>query len=54
MGQITPLKIFLVSQDGHRNYVQRCMESGQKMGDIKPLCFDTRTGWKDFFDGKFL
>jgi hypothetical protein len=52
--QITPLKVFLVSQEGHKNYVRRCMESGQKMGDIKPLCFDTRTGWKDVFTGKFI
>ncbi len=54
MGQITALKVFLVLQEGHRNYVRRCMQSGQKMGDIKPLCFDTRTDWKVVLDGKFL
>jgi hypothetical protein len=54
MGQITPLQVFSIEEDGPETYLQRCMEHGQKMGDIKPLCFDVRTGWKNYFKGKFF
>ncbi len=54
MGQIEPLTVFLVQQDGQKNYLKRCMASGQKMGDIKPLSFDPRPDWEKVFNGDFL
>jgi hypothetical protein len=54
MKQLEPLNVFLVQQDGQKNYLKRCMQSGQKMGDIKPLSFDPRTGWEKLFNGNFL
>ncbi|PIE34485.1 hypothetical protein CSA56_07645 [candidate division KSB3 bacterium] len=54
MGQLSPVKIFLVDKYGQRDYVRRCLEAGQKLGDIKPLIFDTRTGWQHIFQGDIL
>ena len=54
MKQLVPLQVFRISHGGHKAYVERCIDEGQQMGDIKPLLFDTRTGWKDRFQGKFL
>jgi hypothetical protein len=54
MGQITLLQVFLISQNGQKAYIERCVADGQKMGDIKPLWFDTRTGWQKVFQGRFL
>jgi hypothetical protein len=52
--QIAPLQIFLVECDGQKSYLQRSVDEGQKLGDIKPLTFDIRMGWKDIFQGHFL
>ncbi len=54
MGQISALQVFLISKDGQKEYLKRCIEDGQKLGDIKPLLFDVRTGWKEVFQGRFL
>lgn len=52
--QISPLQVFRIERNGRETYLQRCLASGQKLGDIKPLTFDIRTGWKQRFEGAFL
>lgn len=47
--QLVPLRLFRINRNGAAKYLQRCLKSGQKLGDIKPLSFDTRTGWQDVF-----
>jgi hypothetical protein len=52
LGQIAPLKLFLIESGGIRVYFNRCIENGQKMGDIKPGILDKRTGWENYFKGR--
>lgn len=54
MNQLVPVRVFRISHGGRKAYVERCLDEGQQMGDIKPLRFDTRTGWKKVFQGTFL
>lgn len=46
--QICSLQFFPVRQ-GQQTFLQRSLEAGQKLGDIKPAFFDSKTGWKDVF-----
>jgi hypothetical protein len=54
MGQLAPLRVFRIERDGQQTYLRRCVAEGQRLGDIKPLLFDLRTGWQTFFQGTFL
>ncbi|MCA9403029.1 MAG: GH3 auxin-responsive promoter family protein [Candidatus Omnitrophica bacterium] len=54
IGQLQPLKVFHIRATGDRSYYQRCLQEGQRMGDIKPAILDRRTGWEDFFRGRML
>ena len=47
--QITPLQLFRIEHGGQQAFLQRCLATGQKLGDIKPVFFDCRTGWEKFF-----
>ncbi len=50
LGQLIPLRLVKINRNGAAKYLQRCLANGQKLGDIKPLSFDTRTGWQDIFE----
>jgi len=54
LGQISPLRIFLIRSGGINAYFKRCTECGQRIGDIKPNMLDKRTDWENHFQGKFL
>lgn len=54
MGQLAPLRVFRIAGHGPATYLQRCVAEGQRLGDIKPLMFDTRTDWPTLFQGHFL
>ena len=54
LNQIDKLKIFHVKGDGKKIYQERCVNEGQKIGDIKPSILHNKIGWKDIFPGNFI
>ncbi len=50
IGQLSPPRVVLVrSGAGHCTFVKRCIEAGQRLGDIKQTVLDRRTGWTEVF-----
>ena len=49
IGQLAPLEVAVLEKDGHRAYVDRCAQAGQRLGDIKPAALSTEDGWDDVF-----
>lgn len=54
LGQLQPVRVFRIRRGGPAAYLRRCVDDGQQLGDIKPLVFDTRNGWSDWFEGEWL
>jgi hypothetical protein len=53
LGQLGPLRIFMVRSAGHSRYIKHCVERGQRLGDIKPASLSAETGWSQRFDGAY-
>ena len=52
LGQLAPAEVRLVDGAGdsiRSRYERRCLELGQKLGDMKPLTLDPRSGWAEVF-----
>ena len=52
VGQLAPVEAGVLDPQGEPAwliYERRCLENGQKSGDIKPLALDRWTGWPDRF-----
>jgi hypothetical protein len=54
IGQLAPLKLYTISSGGKQAYTRRCLDQGQRAGDIKPVLLSRRTGWLDAFSGSLL
>lgn len=54
IGQLSAPKVFHIRADGDRSYYRRCLEEGQRMGDIKPAVLDRRADWIPYFQGRLL
>ena len=54
LGQLHAVRVFHIQRDGQAAYLQRCVDDGQQLGDIKPLLFDTRMQWSARFRGHFI
>lgn len=52
--QILPFRVFLIAKNGSQSYFRRCVEDGQRMGEIKHVLLDKRTGWADYFAGELI
>ena len=48
LGQLAPIEAVVVT-DGLRRYEERCVENGQRAGDIKALALATDDRWHDVF-----
>jgi len=53
LGQLKPIKWFTILRNGEQAYLGRCTSEGRKMGNIKPVLLDKRTGWAGYFEGSF-
>jgi len=53
LGQLGPLRIFIVRSAGHASYIQHCLKRGQRLGDIKPAALSAETGWSQRFNGSY-
>ena len=51
-GQLAPAEVTALDPDGDSAwllYERRCLQEGQKCGNIKPTALDRRTGWPEVF-----
>ena len=51
--QLAPVEVYVLAphgEPGWRTYERRCLERGQKCGDIKPAALDPWTGWPAEFE----
>ena len=51
-GQLAPAEVTALDPDGDSAwllYERRCLQEGQKCGNIKPTALDRRTGWPEAF-----
>jgi hypothetical protein len=53
LGQLGPLRIFMVRSAGHSSYIKHCVARGQRLGDIKPASLSAETGWSRRFEGAY-
>jgi len=49
LGQLAPVEVVAIRNDGLAAYLRRCQELGQRLGDIKPLALSSRSGWSNVF-----
>ena len=50
LGQLErPRMVVIEENTGRESYMRRCAASGQRLGDIKPVLLDHRTGWREAF-----
>lgn len=54
LGQLHPLRVFLIAERASEDYLSSCVERGQRLGNIKPPALDRRTGWTAVFRGELL
>ncbi len=51
LSQLNPVRIFSITGNAVEIYRKRCLELGQKAGDIKFLALRKETDWHTFFSG---
>ena len=54
LGQLAPLRVFLVDEGAHSAYLAACREFGQRLGDVKPVALHPRGGWWRAFRGRSI
>ncbi len=56
LGQLHSLRTFIITSqtDATQTYLQTCNELGQRLGNIKPTCLHSFTGWGKIFSGQFI
>lgn len=51
LGQLAPLRVFRITGDAERQYLDQCRRRGQRLGDIKPVRLSARNEYS--FTGEF-
>lgn len=54
LGQLSPIRLFHVQHRGYEHYARRCIELGQRLGNIKATSLTGIAGWSGVFDGAYL
>lgn len=54
LGQLKELKIFKLRGNPKEDYINGCVEKGQRMGDIKPTVLSLCSGWDRIFKGEYI
>jgi hypothetical protein len=54
LGQLEPLRVFQVEEDGQRRHLERLAAEGRRVGAIKPAALDRRPDWDRSFRGGYL
>ena len=53
LGQLKPLKIFILTGNPEKEYINFCLEKGQKLGNIKIKVLSSEKGWDKIYTGYF-
>lgn len=54
LGQLKPLKIFLLTGNPHQEYLEECVKQGQRQGDVKSTYLHLKSGWDLVFKGEYI
>jgi hypothetical protein len=54
LGQLLPVRIFRISQQGYETFAKRQITQGCRLGNIKPTFFSREKGWSKLFSGAFV
>ncbi|OPZ85116.1 MAG: GH3 auxin-responsive promoter [Firmicutes bacterium ADurb.Bin419] len=54
LGQLKKLKIFRLTGNPEKEYLDECVKRGQRLGDIKPSVLQLKGGWDKAFKGEYL
>jgi len=54
LDQLGPLRLFRITGDADDTYLNRCVASGRRAGDVKPTALHAATDWSRHFEGRFL
>lgn len=54
LGQLKPAAVFLLTGAPQTEYLEACVQMGQRLGDVKPLFLSTKGGWDKYFKGAFV
>ncbi|MBI4496919.1 MAG: GH3 auxin-responsive promoter family protein [Chloroflexi bacterium] len=54
LGQLGPLRVFRIAEQGLETYFATCQAQGQRLGDIKPVMLHHAGGWSRAFHGSLL
>jgi len=54
LGQLKRLKIFRLTGNPEKEYLDECVKRGQRLGDIKPSVLQLKGGWDKAFKGEYL
>jgi len=53
LGQLLPLRIFIIARQGYEIFAQRLVAQGARLGEIKPAVLSNLSGWSKFFVGNY-
>ena len=54
LGQLKELKIFKLTGNPKQEYINGCVEQGQRIGDIKSTALSLKDGWDEIFKGEYI
>ena len=53
LGQLKEIKIFILTDNPEREYMEACQNKNQKLGNIKMTALSKESGWENIFNGYF-
>jgi len=53
LGQLKEIKLFILSGNPEREYIEACQNKNQKLGNIKMTALSKESGWENIFNGYF-
>jgi hypothetical protein len=53
LGQLKPLRLFVISQNGFETFARKQAAPGVRLGDIKAVALSRKQGWSQTFSGKY-
>ncbi len=54
LNQLAPFRIFFIESGGVESYLNACVSSGQRLGDVKMKILSKDIGWKNIFKGRLI
>ncbi len=54
LGQLDPVRVFGIAANSNQAFIQRRLDQGCRLGDIKPVGLSPLRGWSERFDGSYM